>query len=144
MKEISITNMNLVIPMDYNNVLAIVEDRLSDIHDDDEKMETVNHLNKFSIILQQVTIDLLNQIHKMTMSSLQKTFQYAMEQIQDNNKNKKERYSSKEVGAIIGKKSPTTILKYFQDGTIVAHKDKSGNYYVLRQDLANYLGYDNF
>ena len=103
----------------------------------------LNQFIAFGEGLLKESISLLERTRKQQLEKLIKTHQKERERLLET-KPKKERFSTKEVLAITGIKSETTLLKYFNNGTIVAHKDSSERWYVLREDLRNYVGHDNF
>lgn len=57
---------------------------------------------------------------------------------------KKPRFTTDEAMKITGIRSKGTIIKYFKDGTIHAKQDPRHHWFVLREDLAEYVGHDNF
>lgn len=57
---------------------------------------------------------------------------------------KKPRFTTDEAMEITDIRTKGTIIKYFKNGTIQAKKDSSGRWFVLREDLARYVGHDNF
>lgn len=57
---------------------------------------------------------------------------------------KKPSFTTDEVMKITNIRSKGTIIKYFKNRKIQAKQDPGGRWFVLREDLAKYVGHDNF
>ena len=57
---------------------------------------------------------------------------------------KKQVYSASEVLELLPIKKKETLIKYFNNGTIKATQNETGRWFVKREDLAKYMGTDNF
>lgn len=131
------------LPIDTNKIQDSIEENVSVLEDYDEIVLRLTQFYEFGKAVQSVSHGLLERVHKENLDRLVKTHQKERERLLET-KPRKERFSTKEVSEITGIKSETTLLKYFNKGTIVAHKDASDRWYVLREDLRNYVGHDNF
>ena len=58
---------------------------------------------------------------------------------------KKQRFTPTEAARIAGIKGKNTIIKYLHDGTIKGERNRNnGRWTIYRQDLADYVGSDDF
>lgn len=95
--------------------------------------------------LMKTTQDLAQGIIKLYIKELEKKSEELTKKLNAPiNPIKQQSFSSKEVQQITKIKSKDTVNKYLKNGIIKAHKDGRGQYITMREDLAAYLGHDNF
>ena len=130
-------------PIEVSKIEDSIKENVLVLEDYDEIVLRLTQIYEFGIAVQSVSHGLLEGVHKEHVNRLNSTFQKERELLVET-KPRKDRFSTQEVLKITGIKSATTLFKYFDNGRIVANKDVSGRWYVLRKDLREYLGHDNF
>lgn len=139
---IIITKGNKEFPSASNQIQEFIEKEIHCLEDYDEIVLRLNQFYEYGITFQNVSFGLLERIRREYVDRLNITFQKERERLLET-KPKKKRFTMQEVSEITGK-TEGTLRKYFDNEIIKAHKDSSGRWYVLREDLSDFLGHDDF